>query len=326
MNLLEIIDQGASLASKVNLLFADQLESWDLAKENYKDLEKVLSWSLPIGKGLEIVMQVNPARLASTSAKVDTKSIGQRTCFLCQANLPPSQKAIALGEELLLLINPFPIFPKHLTIPDRKHVPQKIEDRILQMLHLTKELNDFIVFYNGPRCGASAPDHFHFQAGNKDFLPLLSDFEKTEKTLVRNTVACKILSMEGYFRKALVICGTDEKNVEDCLNEVILNLGFFEESKEEPMINLLANYQDGEYKVFVFPREVHRPWQYFAEGQEKILFSPGSVDLAGVFILPRIEDYHKMNAETGKDLLRQTTLDDEKWKALVGKLKGKSIE
>jgi len=321
MNLLEIIDENLSLARKVDLLFADQLDSWDLARNNYQGLQRVVSKSIPIGNGLEILVQSNPERLASTSAKVDPKSISERRCFLCQANLPSSQKAIPFGEELLLLVNPFPIFPKHLTIPVRDHVPQKIEGRISQMLQLAKELKDYMVFYNGPRCGASAPDHFHFQAGNKDFLPLLSDFEKTEKTLVRQTEACKVWSMDGYLRKGLVICGSDEKNVEGSFNEVMLALQGFEESMEEAMINLLANYQSGDYKVFVFPREVHRPWQYFAEGHDKILFSPGAVDLAGVFILPHIEDFHKMNLEMCKDTLKQVTLADEKWAKLVEKLK-----
>lgn len=321
MNFLEIIDESASLASKVDLLFADQLENWDLAKNNYQGLQKVVSKSIPIGNWLEIFLQSNPERLASTSAKVDAKSISERKCFLCHANLPLSQKVIPFGDELLLLVNPFPIFPKHLTIPVKEHVPQKIEGRILQMLQLAKELEDYVVFYNGPRCGASAPDHFHFQAGNKDFLPLLSDFEKAEKNVVRQTEACKILSMEGYLRKALVICSTYEKNIEALFNEVMLALQGFEETGEEPMINLLANYQGGEYKVFVFPREVHRPWQYFAEGDDKILFSPGSVDLAGVFILPRFEDFEKMDLETAKDTLTQVTFSNEKWSSLVQKLK-----
>jgi hypothetical protein len=321
MNVLEIIDESASLASQVDLLFKDQLENWDLAKANYQGLQKVVSKSIPIGNGLEIFVQSNPERLASTSAKVDPKSISERKCFLCYANLPPSQKAIAYGDELLLLVNPFPIFPRHLTIPVREHVPQKIEGRILQMLQLAKELEDYVVFYNGPRCGASAPDHFHFQAGNKDFLPLLADLEKIEKTLVFQNEGCKVWAMNGYLRKALVISGSDVKAIEKIFSKVMLVLQNLEESPEEPMINLLANCESGDYKVFIFPREVHRPWQFFAEGDDKVLFSPGSVDLAGVFILPRIEDFHKMDLETCKDTLQQVTLSDEKWEVLVESLK-----
>jgi hypothetical protein len=177
------------------------------------------------------------------------------------------------------------------------------------------------VFYNGPRCGASAPDHFHFQAGNKDFLPLLADFEKIEKTLVFQNGGCEIWAMNGYLRKALVISGSDVKAIEKIFSKVMLVLQNLEETPEEPMINLLANCESGEYKVFVFPREVHRPWQFFAEGDDKVLFSPGSVDLAGVFILPRIEDFHKMDLETCKDTLQQVTLSDEKWEVLLESLK-----
>ncbi len=320
MNFLEINNENPSLASLVDSLFAEQLENWDLAKANYKGLQKVVSKSIQIGNGLEIYLQSNPERLASTSAKVDPKSISERKCFLCHANLPPSQRAISFGDELLILVNPFPIFTKHLTIPVREHLPQKIEGRILQMLQLARELEEYVVFYNGPRCGASAPDHFHFQAGNKNFLPLLADFEKTENTLVLESDGCKIWSMSGNLRKALVICSSHASKVEISFSKIILALQSLEETTDEPMINLLANCQNGQYKVFVFPREVHRPWQYFDQSADQILFSPGSVDLAGVFVLPRIEDFHKMNFETCKDTMRQVSLSDEKWELLVERL------
>ena len=118
-------------------------------------------------------VQFNPGRYISTSAKVDEKSINDRKCFLCPANLPEEQKGILYEEEYLILGNPFPIFPEHFTIPNINHVPQQIKNNFPLMLKLTKDLSKhYVVLYNGPKCGASAPDHFHFQAGTKNFMPI----------------------------------------------------------------------------------------------------------------------------------------------------------
>ena len=155
----------------VNKLFDEQLAEWPLAGSNYRALDQVRTKLFEDGKALYKV-QFNPARIASSSAKVDTQSIRARACFLCPHHLPAEQRGIAFKTHYRILVNPFPIFPRHLTIPDLQHVDQRIEGRIDDMLDLAQELDHYVVFYNGPQCGASAPDHFHFQAGNKGLLPV----------------------------------------------------------------------------------------------------------------------------------------------------------
>ncbi|HNZ62580.1 MAG TPA: DUF4922 domain-containing protein, partial [Paludibacteraceae bacterium] len=156
-----------NLNLKVKNLFKEQVSEWDLAKKNYEDLKNVQIKSFSFGD-FEIVVQFNPARIVSSGAKVDEKTIKERKCFLCKENLPPQQKGVDAGE-YSILVNPYPIFPEHFTIPRKEHIPQQIKPFFSDMLELAKSMDEFVVFYNGPKCGASAPDHLHFQAGTKNF-------------------------------------------------------------------------------------------------------------------------------------------------------------
>ena len=147
---------------KIEKLFSDQLSSWELAKNNYTALSQVKVKELDVN-GTHYKVQFNPARIVSSAAKVDTKSIQERKCFLCPANLPAVQRGLPFKENYQILVNPFPIFPKHLTVPALEHVDQRIKNRFGDMLDLATYAQDYVVFYNGPKCGASAPDHVHFQ-------------------------------------------------------------------------------------------------------------------------------------------------------------------
>ena len=168
---------------KVRQLLDAQLTNWEQARNNYNALANVEVKEVEIN-GFPVKIQFNPGRIQSSAAKVDAKSIQERKCFLCAANSPAVQEGIdysGVAGEYEILINPFPIFPKHLTIPDKKHVNQTIGDNNLKgrfedMLDLSKILDEYVLFYNGPKCGASAPDHIHFQAGNKGFLPLEDNY------------------------------------------------------------------------------------------------------------------------------------------------------
>lgn len=149
----------------------EQLSSWEMARDNYDALKRVRVKEVTVAGWLYKV-QFNPARMVSSAAKVDSKSIRERKCFLCPDSLPPEQRGIPFGEHYRILVNPFPIFPRHLTVPELRHVGQHILGRFGDMLDLAACLEEYVVFYNGPKCGASAPDHLHFQAGNKGFLPI----------------------------------------------------------------------------------------------------------------------------------------------------------
>ncbi len=199
-----------TLMGNVYSLLDQQLLGWDLAAKNYQGLQKVHKRMIKLTDDLQVGVQFNPERIYSSSAKVDKKSINERKCFLCTAHLPEQQKWVNFGDDYLILVNPFPIFPRHLTIPVKQHVDQLIESRMDDMLALAKVLDDFVVFYNGPRCGASAPDHFHFQAGNKGFMPIETDFEKHPKTLHGKTNSISVWSMDNYQRSSIVLEGDDQ--------------------------------------------------------------------------------------------------------------------
>ena len=317
MNLL-FSDTGAKdLKTQVEALFEDQLQNWDLARANYLGLQKAVTKSLPFMPHAELRVQFNPERIYSTSAKVDSKSISERPCFLCPAQLPAQQKAIPFGEEYLVLVNPFPIFPRHLTIPIKDHTPQRLSGRFQDMLRLAKELDDFVVFYNGPRCGASAPDHFHFQAGNKGFMPIEQDFEKLEKTLLLEEKGSRVYAMEPYLRHVLAFASPDPQWLEDQAEKAIAVLAGFEPENQEPMMNVLASWNHDHWRIFLFPRKAHRPWQFFADGPEKIMLSPAAVDFGGVLIIPRQEDFDKLDLTTSRDILAQVTIEDKNWQEVL---------
>jgi len=266
----------------INQLFDEQLSNWELARNNYKALEQVKT-KIVIVEGREYKVQFNPARIISSAAKVDAQSIKERKCFLCAENRRPEQKGIPFNERYTILINPFPIFPRHLTIPALEHTPQLIKSRFGDMLDLAQQLDDYIIFYNGPKCGASAPDHFHFQAGNKGFLPI-------EKNRNSQNIIC-----------------IESDNKEEILNhfkKIYTSLPLIAED-DEPMMNILAWYETGKWIVCIFPRKKHRPACYSAKGEANLLISPAAVDLGGVFITPLEKDFEKITAEDISKILNE---------------------
>ena len=262
------------IKEKIQQLIEEQLNNWQLAADNYKALAQVKTKSLEVNGRLYKV-QFNPTRIISSAAKVDAQSIRERKCFLCSNNRPAEQQGIVFENRYLLLINPYPIFPQHLTIPALEHTPQFISGRFEDMLNLAKELDNYVLFYNGPKCGASAPDHFHFQAGSKGFLPIQTD---------------------GKSRGEIRIESNDKQEVLSQFQEVYQSIEL-KPNDDEPMMNLLAWYNEEKWTVCVFPRKKHRPACYSANGEDNILISPASVDMGGVFITPLEKDFHKITAE-----------------------------
>lgn len=298
-------------------LLHQQISHWDLAKKNYQGLKKAQKRLVDLGNGEIVGVQFNPERIYSSAAKVDAKSISERKCFLCSQNLPEQQKKLPFGKDYLILVNPFPIFPRHLTIPHREHLPQAISGRMYDMLDLAEALTGFVVFYNGPKCGASAPDHFHFQAGNKGFMPVEQDFHTFPKKLIKHTHNLRLWNMEEYLRKCIVVEGTSKESVAGFFDEILNLLDKDSKQNEEPMLNILAMYEEQQYRVFIFPRRLHRPKQFFAEGEDQIVLSPASVDFGGVLITPRKEDYEKLTPEIITDIFRQVTFTSSHMQNLV---------
>ncbi|MCL1933672.1 MAG: DUF4922 domain-containing protein [Candidatus Azobacteroides sp.] len=264
----------------INQLFDEQLSNWELAQNNYNALKQVKVKTLAV-EGREYKVQFNPARIISSAAKVDAQSLRERKCFLCAENRPPEQKGIPFNGRYTILVNPYPIFPRHLTIPSIEHTPQRIASRFGDMLDLAQLLDDYIVFYNGPQCGASAPDHFHFQAGNKGFLPIEKNWN------MYNPISIESNNKEELLDRFRQIYDAMERKPED----------------DEPMMNILTWYEAAKWIVCIFPRKKHRPSCYSAEGEANLLISPAAVDLGGVFITPLEKDFEKITAEDIAEIL-----------------------
>lgn len=307
-----------TIQDQVNELFEQQLSVWEMARNNFEGLKTVQIREFDFD-GFAVKVQFNPARMVSSGAKVDAKTIAQRKCFLCAANRPEVQRGIE-WRDYDILINPFPIFPRHLTIPRREHVDQRLVPYISDMFDLARELPDFVVFYNGPKCGASAPDHMHFQAGNADFLPLVGDYfnlkqaGRTEK--VENVEGAETYLLKDYLRVVYCI----ESDDADALKGSFMKLynSWVKEEGVEPMMNVVCLYKEstvngqqsteGKWYLFIIPRGAFRPWQYTAEGDKQLLVSPATVEVSGLFITPVKEHFERITKEDVVDILTQCTI------------------
>ena len=307
-------------SQKVRELFEGQFREWKLASDNYQQLDavRVRTVSFP---GYSISVQFNPGRITSSAAKVDAKSIETRPCFLCEKNRPAEQRGIKVEGDYIILINPFPIFRRHLTIVSGSHTPQRIAGNFGTMLSLARSLPEYVIFYNGPQCGASAPDHLHFQAGNRGFLPIEKDV--TNSNLCRKeaqTGETELLLWNGYGRGIMTLRGSDSGALESAFTRFLERFGLAQADRPEPMVNILASHDKGLWTVHVIPRRVHRPSCYFAEGDARILLSPASVDLGGVFITPRGEDFTKITADDIMTILDEVCLGEDELKNLTHKI------
>ena len=300
-----------TIQEQVNELFEQQLSVWEMARNNFEGLKTVQIREFDFD-GFGVKVQFNPARMVSSGAKVDAKTIAQRKCFLCAANRPEVQRGIE-WRDYDILINPFPIFTRHLTIPRREHVDQQLVPYISDMFDLARELTDFVVFYNGPKCGASAPDHMHFQAGNADFLPLVGDYFnlKSKGKCTMHNAQCTIggvdiYTIDDYLRVVYCIESADK----DALREAFMKLynSLVKEDGVEPMMNVVCLYREGRWYLFVIPRGAFRPWQYTAEGDEQLLVSPATVEVSGLFITPVKEHFERITKEDVVDILNQCTI------------------
>jgi len=310
---------NGSFQDRVHALLSQQVRDWDLARNNYSGLKRVMRRPLDKPEDADFYVQCNPARIRSSAAKVDARSIRERPCFLCEKHLPAQQRWVEFGREYLILVNPFPIFPRHLTIPVRTHEDQLIAGRMDDMLQLAKALEDFVVFYNGPRCGASAPDHFHFQAGNKGFLPVERMRQDAGK-LLRQNDHVDIRAMEQYHRRIIMLRSSDKQALAGCFEQIYDFLKPLQPDQPEPMLNILAGYHAPEWQVLVLPRKEHRPWQFHAQGDEQVMLSPASVDLGGVLVTPREKDYARMDLALMEDIFAQVCIDAANWDDLLNEL------
>ena len=320
--LLDLIQNTNKTAVQILGEFTEsQILTWPLAAANFKGLEKVEERSF-LFDGFLIRAQFNPERMRSSVAEVDKQSIAARECFLCSENRPPEQDGISFGDDFQILVNPFPIFKNHFTISCNRHIDQRFITNVKTWLELAKAMEGFTVFYNGPECGASAPDHLHFQAGESSFMPVTDEFERLKSSgrILFSGEKTSVWAFDNYLRKLISV---ETRSMDEGLKVVDLYYKYFEAmqpEKMEPMMNALCSFSNGKWIIHLFPRKAHRPTHFYEEGEKQILISPGSVDFGGVFILPRREDFDKISKENIVDILAQVCVDQDTFHELTEKI------
>ncbi len=319
----------------VEAFFESELNSWEAARQRYDDLQtQVQKRELPFGDS-SLTVQWNPARIVSTAAQIDKASIAARPCFLCDENRPKEQHALMIRHHYQVLINPFPILPHHFTIPTRRHKPQNIWEHFGTMRHLAWTLPHHIVFYNGPLCGASCPDHMHLQAGSRGVVPIERDWELYENRLEKlypltgsgtqemaeagnTSQRCGLFLLKSYACPVFVIRSLPEEK-DSLLCQRLYQALPVSEGESEPRMNVICWRQPGdesrsdEIITLVFPRKKHRPDCYSAE----LMVSPGALDMGGLFITPREEDFRKLTPEWAVEILKEVSMTEEELKTVI---------
>lgn len=305
--------------SSISRFFNRQMEKWADARHRFRDLKHVETHQLSD----QLKVQWNPARIVSTGAKIDKKTLGNRPCFLCDKNRPKDQISKQIDERFLLLVNPFPILPVHFTIPARKHQPQSIYKNYGEMHRFLSLHSELMVFYNGPKCGASAPDHLHFQAGTSGILPLQANWQRLSRNLT-DIISLnddeKIALIHDFVVPAFVIISKSEDSDEALFHRLYKSMPV-RGDETEPMMNIIAWRKGDEYISVVIPREKHRPEAYFAEGDAQMMVSPGALDMSGLIITPREEDFRKLTEESATAILQECGVSTDKMNSIVTKLK-----
>lgn len=326
---------------EVLAFIARQMKCWPEVCRRFSELASIQTRKLLL-EDCELAVQYNPQRITSTAAKIDKKNLKKRPCFLCARHRPQEQISLAVEGRCTLLVNPFPILPNHLTIPTRRHTPQLLSTVLGPLGRLAWSMPDFLLFYNGGRCGASAPDHAHLQAGAKGIVPLERDWKfyanRLEKiyplTAVEeaeleergyNTMNVGLYRLHGYACPAFVLLGGQAEGDFHLFMKLISALPK-EKGQSEPDFNLLAWRQDGgpaeddSMIMVLFPRRKHRPECYYAEGKSQYTISPGALDMGGLIITPRQEDFERITPRTAAAILREVTFTDAQMEQVARKL------
>lgn len=321
--ILKLVEENY-YSDAAKLLFEVQKKEWQMLETGYKTLETVKTKSFQYD-GFKIKVQFNSGRLTSTSAKVDAKSISERKCFLCEENLPSEQKGILYNGKYIILCNPFPIFPEHFTITHKEHQPQRILDTFSDMLDLSKDLGKhYVVTYNGPKCGASAPDHLHFQAGNKYFIPMDDEFHQIKNEYGKKIYEDDVLSfyaVDDGLRKFVSIESLDKELVVNTFNKFYKTYAELMNEGQEPMMNIVCIYEEEfGWRIIIYLRRKHRPDVFFAEDESKLMLSPAVIDISGVCVLPREEDFNRITKEMIENIFKEVFVDKEQFNQILKKV------
>jgi hypothetical protein len=290
-------------------LLTEQIKTWPDLQEAYKYLKNIKVRDLPC-KGFSVRIQHNPGRIRSTAADVGGSHINSRPCFLCLNNLPEAQKGILYRNAYMILCNPAPVFSSHLTISHLDHRPQAINENVETLLQLACDFGvHWIMLYNGPRCGASAPDHLHFQAVPSGLTPIEKEIaEERNLSFVTKVDSVRISFADGLGREVMILEGDDPPAIANVFSWILAVLKKALHTNEEPMMNIAGLYDNGIWRLIVFPREKHRPEAFFREGNDRILVSPAVVEMCGVIVTPSEKDFERLDAPTVEGIYGEVSL------------------
>lgn len=294
------------LLHQVDALLREQREEWPLLRRGQDGLAAARTRTLT-ASGVDVLVRHIPHRAASTTAAVDGVSIAKRPCFLCAENLAPEERGVPFGEDFTIYPNPFPIVERHLTIVHREHRPQRVAGLAGPMLDLAAALPGFFVIYNGPRCGASAPDHLHLQAGSRDGLPIVALAARGAGPLV-----------EGNGVKAIALRGADRARLAGETDRALAALASVTGQEPEPWVNAAVFHEEERgFTVLLFPRGKHRP-DAFHTGE--LTVSPAAVDLCGILVAPIERDFDRLTGADVAAVFREVSLPDDRLRDAVALL------
>ena len=308
---------------RIHKFVGDQLSRWPLACDNFRALKNVRVREMNVG-GLTVKLQFNPARIISSAAKLNKEDIAKRRCFLCRENRPQEQIMLRFegrkGKKYDILVNPYPIFPDHLVIAKNRHVDQSIWHRYVDMLDLARKYTGYTFFYNGPKSGASAPDHHHFQAAPAGLIPLVEDVDRFQYLkYVASIQDAKLYHYDKFTTGVFVLRAETSKSAAKLFYR-LLDCADLPEGEKEPLFNLFSYWKDGEFRSVIVFRSRHRSHHYFSEGPDHLTMSPGCADMGGVFIVPVEEEYEKLTDGLLSEMVEEVSITKQEESTIINRL------
>lgn len=303
-------DGGENLPELCLDLLSEQKKDWPDLREGYELLKNVKERDLSC-RGFFVRLQYNPARIRSSTADVSDKNAKDRRCFLCLDHLPEGQKGILYRSEYLILSNPMPVFSPHFTVSHLDHRHQAIAEHIDTLLRLIADFgSDWMVLYNGPQCGASAPDHLHFQAVPSGQMPIEKEMREEKRlALIKRVNGVLLLRVRDLGREVIILEGDDPMAVEAAFKSFLNGMKKALLINEEPMINIAGFYEKRKWRLAIFPRRKHRPDAFFREGNGRIVISPGVIDMGGLLITPVEKDFERLDKALVEGIYEEVSLE-----------------
>jgi SpoIID/LytB domain protein len=317
------------MANDIDKFVHDQLSVWPAVAAKYRALKRADTRTLPFG-GILVTLQCNPGRLP----------IFDHGCPLCEENYLEHQHTLPFegrkGRKYNILVNRAPIFPNHLVITRDIHVPQTIWHRFPDMLDLSASMGDYIVFYNSPHCGTTVPEHAHFQACPKGYIPLERAAERLLHALagqngtvpeslqedldfVTSVRDAELYHYRHFTRGVFMLRALTAKSMAKLFYRLLDCVSLVGE-ETEPRFNAFTWCSEGEYRALVIMRGDDLPRHYNAPGEENFSIRPGAAEMAGFVVVPEVKDFPRIDARILGEILDDVSISEAEEKHLLWRL------